>query len=220
MTYELCVARFDEDLEWLGPYKKQAVIYNKGSELNKKCFKEVFKISPIGLETFSFMNYIVDHYSNLPDVVVFLQGRIDDHLGDIKNKHSENNKKDPLVFIDYVIKEAQEKGISSPLDETVYDHYGWRLATPDRIKNKECKVCDYKNITDWWENYIGFKWPGPQRCAWSQNFAVRKDNILKHPKELYVHIINDPEFQQPYVEVSHFWERMLFPFFGVDLKKL
>lgn len=44
-------------------------------------------------------------------------------------------------------------------------------------------------------------------------FAVRKENILQHPKELYVKIRNDPNFQNTYCEVSHFWERMFFPFF-------
>lgn len=214
MTFELCIARFNENLDWLKTYKKNAVIYNKGNTLKAEDFKEVIETPPIGLETYSFFKYIVEHYDNLPDVVAFLQGRVDDHLGDIKNKHSDDNKKDSLVFIEYIIHEAKEIGISAPLDETVYNHSEWRLATPD----ERYKVCDYKNINEWWEQYIGFKWPGPQRCAWSHNFAVRKDHIIKHPKELYEHILNDPEFQHPYVEVSHFWERMLFPFFGVDLE--
>jgi len=71
-------------------------------------------------------------------------------------------------------------------------------------------------LSDWWENYIELRWTGPSRCAWSHCFAVRKENILQHPKEMYVKIKNDPNFQNTYCEVSHFWERMLFPFFAID----
>ena len=211
-TYDICVARYSEDLEWLGKYKKDSVIYNKTTELNEGDFKEVVSMEPIGLETYSFFCYIVDHYDNLPDVVAFIQGRVDDHLGDIKNTHSKDDKKNPIVFLDYILNEANDKGVSAPLDENVYDHMNWRLATPD----ERYKVCEYAHMTDWWNKYIDLPWPGPSRCAWSHNFAVRKDKILQHSKEKYIHIKNDPEFQHPYVEVSHFWERMLYPFFAND----
>jgi len=213
-SYDICVARYNEDLDWLETYKNNSVIYNKGPELDKKQFKEIVETKPVGTESYSFFSYLVDHYDNLPEVVAFIQGRVDDHLGDVKNKHSENDKKNPLVFLDYVLNEAYQKGISAPIDETIYDHTGWKLATPDRIPGKECTVAEYDNMTDWWENYIGLQWPGPSRCAWCQIFAVRKENILQHPKELYVKIRNDPNFQNTYCEVSHFWERMIFPFFA------
>lgn len=213
-SYDICVARYNEDLDWLETYKNNSVIYNKGSELDKKQFKEIVKTKPVGTESYSFFSYIVDHYDNLPEVVAFIQGRVDDHLGDVKNKHSENDKKNPLIFLDYVLNEAYKKGISAPIDENVYDHTDWKLLAPDRITGKECAVVEYSNMTEWWENYIGLQWTGPSRCVWCQCFAVRKENILQHPKELYVKIRNDPNFQNTYCEVSHFWERMLFPFFA------
>lgn len=213
-SYDICVARYNEDLDWLETYKNNSVIYNKGSELDKKQFKEIVKTKPVGTESYSFFSYIVDHYDNLPEVVAFIQGRVDDHLGDIKNKHSENDKKNPLIFLDYVLNEAYKKGISAPIDENVYDHTDWKLLEPDRITGKECAVVEYSNMTEWWENYIGLQWTGPSRCVWCQCFAVRKENILQHPKELYVKIRNDPNFQNTYCEVSHFWERMFFPFFA------
>ena len=212
-NYDICVARYNEDLDWLKTYKNNSVIYNKGSELDEKQFKEIVKTKPVGTESYSFFSYIVDHYDNLPEVVAFIQGRVDDHLGDAKNKHSKNDKKNSLIFLDYILNEAYKKGISAPIDETVYDHTDWKLATPDRITGKECAVVKYSNMTEWWENYIGLQWPGPSRCVWCHCFAVRKENILQHPKELYVKIRNDPNFQNTYCEVSHFWERMLFPFF-------
>lgn len=215
-TYDICVARYSEDLEWMQNYKTNAVVYNKGPELNQTEFKEVVKTKPVGTESYSFFCYLVDHYDSLPDVVAFIQGRVDDHLGDDKNTHSIDDKKNPIVFLDFILNEAYEKGISAPLDESVYDHTNWRLATPDRIPGKECAVAEYNNMTDWWENYIELRWPGPSRCTWSHCFAVRKENILQHPKEMYIKIKNDPNFQNTYCEVSHFWERMLFPFFSIN----
>lgn len=213
-SYDICVARYSENLDWLQHYKKDAVVYNKTTDLDESEYKKVVPIEAIGLETYSYFSYIIDHYDDLPDVVAFIQGRIDDHLGDIKNTHSVDDKKNPIVLLNYILKQAYTDGISAPLDETIYNHTNWRLSTPDRIPNKECKVCEYDNITDWWENYVGLKWAGPSRCTWCQIFAVRKDNILKHTKEKYQYLKNDPEFKHPYVEVTHFWERMLFPFFA------
>ena len=213
-TYDICVARYNEDLDWLQHYKKDAIVYTKTNKLKKSEFKEVVSIEPVGLETYSFFCYIVDHYDNLPDVVAFIQGRVDDHLGDVKNTHSQDDKKNPIVFLDYILKEAYEKGISAPIDENVYDHTNWRLSTPNRISGKECITVQYDNITDWWENYVGLKWSGPSRCTWCQCFAVKKENILRHKKEMYLKLKNDPNFKNTYCEVAHFWERMLFPLFA------
>lgn len=214
--YEICVARYEEDLSWLQEYKKNSVIYNKGSEINNLEFKEVVKTKPIGTESYSFFSYIVDHYDCLPEVIAFIQGRVDDHLGDAKNKHSEHDKKNPLLFLSYILDEAYEKGISAPIDEEIYDHTGWKLATPNRIPGKECAVSEYKDINQWWENYVGLQWSGPSRCTWCHCFAVKRENILVHSKDLYVKIRNDPNFQNTYCEVSHFWERMMFPLFNAN----
>ena len=86
-SYDICVARYNEDLDWLETYKNNSVIYNKGSDLDEKQFKKIVKTQPVGTESYSFFSYIVDHYDNLPEVVAFIQGRVDDHLGDAKNKH-------------------------------------------------------------------------------------------------------------------------------------
>lgn len=211
------MARYKEDLEWLGPYKSTAVIYNKGGDLDSTKFNEVLPKAPIGYESHSYFCYIVDHYDRLPDVVVFIQGRIDDHLGDIQNQHSEHDKKNPLVFLDYVIAEAAAKGISAPLDERPDFHGHWRLWNPPpnihRVK--------WTDMNEWWTQYIGLPWPGDYgRCCWCHLFAVRKDKILQHSKEFYIRCRDDPDFQFANVEVAHFWERMFFPLFSLDWKGL
>ena len=55
-TYDICVARYNEDLKWLQKYKKNSVVYNKTTKLDKRQFKDVIKIEPIGLETYSFIS--------------------------------------------------------------------------------------------------------------------------------------------------------------------
>jgi hypothetical protein len=99
INYDICVARYNENLYWLKDYAKNVVVYNKTDNLNNLGFKKVINIEPIGLETYSFFSYIIDYYENLPDVVVFVQGKIEDHLGADNHRHSANDKKNVSVYL-------------------------------------------------------------------------------------------------------------------------
>ena len=80
--YEIVVAHYNENLKWLKPYKDKVYVYNKGGpkhEEYKYLFKKWENLPNVGREGHSYLTYIIDHYDELPNVIVFLQGKIDDH---------------------------------------------------------------------------------------------------------------------------------------------
>lgn len=76
MSYKIVVARYNEDIDWLKDEIHNCVIYNKGHALN---IENEIMLENLGRESDTYLNYIIDNYYNLPDVVVFTQARISDH---------------------------------------------------------------------------------------------------------------------------------------------
>lgn len=67
----IIVTRYDEGLSWIKPYLEYSIIYNKGKDDLKY---PSFKLPNIGLEHHSWVYHIVNHYDNLPNYLIFLQG--------------------------------------------------------------------------------------------------------------------------------------------------
>lgn len=132
MSYKIIVSRYYENLQWLEKEIDNCLIYNKGIFLN---IKNEILLNNVGRESETYLNYIINNYDNLPDVVVFTQGKIDDHMYENKDDYKNNS-------VDFLIKiknEALLNGKSYP-----YIHY-------ENDKESSCwdsdwnYVCDKKN---------------------------------------------------------------------------
>jgi hypothetical protein len=73
----LVVARYNEDVSWTKIFPR-ATIYNKGSPLTGD-FSDVRTLPNVGREGHTYYHYICDHYDELDDYTVFLQGNPFDH---------------------------------------------------------------------------------------------------------------------------------------------
>jgi hypothetical protein len=62
--YSIVVAKFNENIEWTKELGDNVVIYDKS----------VPPLKNIGREAETFLRYIIEHYNNLPEYVIFLQG--------------------------------------------------------------------------------------------------------------------------------------------------
>ena len=78
MSYIIVVARYNENIEWLNSEMSNCIIFNKGEKLDLN--NEIF-LENVGRESETYLSYIISNYNNLPDVVVFTQARISDHVG-------------------------------------------------------------------------------------------------------------------------------------------
>jgi hypothetical protein len=69
----LIVARYNEDISWVKPLNIPHIIYNKGEEILDKTLN-IKTLSNIGRESNTYINYIIEHYNNLPENIIFSQG--------------------------------------------------------------------------------------------------------------------------------------------------
>jgi len=79
--YHLVIARYDEDISWSNGYPR--MIYNKGKEIPGLADDEQIMLPNVGRSAHTYLTYIIENYDCLPDYVMFCQGRIKDHLGNL-----------------------------------------------------------------------------------------------------------------------------------------
>ena len=63
-AYSIVVAKFNENIEWTKELGGNVIIYDKS----------VPPLKNIGREAETYLRYIIEHYNNLPEYVIFLQG--------------------------------------------------------------------------------------------------------------------------------------------------
>ena len=69
MSVVVVIAKYKENVSWVENLKYNYIIYDKSKD-----------VPNIGRESETYLKYIINHYNNLPDYVVFLQGNPFDHL--------------------------------------------------------------------------------------------------------------------------------------------
>lgn len=184
MTISVVVARYNEDIEWVQDIdpSHQIIVYNKSLEdiespqVNVQIINNV---ANVGREAYSYVRYIVEHYDELPDVVVFLQGNPDDHIAWLSMSSSE--------FVNALINDALQQGVSAmtvfSCTETNGSYTIDEWYTP-------IKPSPIRPFGEWFKTYFGYELPcDPLRWIPGAQFAVRKDHILQHPRSFYVRLL-------------------------------
>ena len=78
----IVVARYNEDVTWTKQFPN-VIIYNKGQPLEG--YNNVIETPNVGREGHTYYKYIYNNYDNLPEYIVFLQGRSHDQSPNIIN---------------------------------------------------------------------------------------------------------------------------------------
>lgn len=205
MSYKIIVARYNEDIEWLKNEMSNCIIYNKGQQLNIE--NEVL-LNNVGRESDTYLNYIIQNYNNLPDVVVFTQAKISDHRGSNNINYLLNLKNEAFIH-------------SKSQDYLVYrDKTGQQCWNSDwNFENGEyyLKHCykDNKPILfiDWFKRHIQNEYPNPIKIYANGLFAVSKELILKHSIDYYKNLILQLNHHINSSE-GHFFERSWYYIFN------
>lgn len=101
MKQEKCVAviaRYNEDLEWTNDLLIPKVIYNKSEDSKEELPFVKIDIPNEGREAETFIRFIIEHYNELPQRVVFLQGEPFYHFKNLIN-YLKNTNKYGIVFL-------------------------------------------------------------------------------------------------------------------------
>lgn len=198
------IARYLEDLTWLRSLpQSELIIYNKGPTL--ATYNNVIDLPNVGRESHTYLTYIVSNYSNLPNIMIFAQGRINDHT-----------PATPIVTsnadADYLIKlgnqaEVSVFGISDNFCNTGI-YLDWNIKQEKDLKttyqvNEPSKI----SFGDWFnENFI-MDYPARNcKIAYGSIFAIRRDMVLSRPKSFYAALLDQCSYENAPIE-AHFLER-------------
>ena len=160
----IIVARYNENIEWTKQFEN-VIIYNKGKKLDDSY--NYVNLDNVGREGHTYYKYICDYYENLPEYMIFLQGRPFDHSPNII-KNINKYIKSPYLDVDFEF--LSERILQSKLSGCRH-HKGLPLK---KIYNK---LFDEKR-----EDMEFIFGAGAQ-------FIVSKKTVLKRPKEFYSKIV-------------------------------
>ena len=120
---EIVVAKYKEDISWTRNFEN-VIIYDKSN--NKD-------LPNIGREAHTYIHHIIEHWNNLANITVFLQGNPHDHTS-----HYENGEQSMMLstFIDFLISSARANGFSQnysyrPMDAIYEAKKGSNYEVPD-----------------------------------------------------------------------------------------
>jgi hypothetical protein len=198
--YQIVVARYNEDIKWLIPFKLVTIIYNKGddSNLTLKYFNTI-NLKNVGRESHTYLYHIIQNYNNLKDRTIFIQGKITDH----KILDFEDYFKDTSDFI------AKTSELNIDKLKIMIEHYG-------KWSKENIKKSDYTPY-DWIKKVIGIDTTeivnNESSVIWGANFSISKEMILRKPKKFYENLLR---FLDNHVnpEEGHYMERSWYILFN------
>jgi hypothetical protein len=85
LPVDLIVARYNEDLNWLRrvPRGARVFVYDKGATPGPSAIGKHRTLNNAGREAHTYLHHIVEHYNDLAEVNVFVQGKPFDHAPDL-----------------------------------------------------------------------------------------------------------------------------------------
>jgi hypothetical protein len=205
MSCIIVVSRYNENIDWLKNEMNRCIIYNKGDPLQLQ--NEII-VENKGRESESYLRYIIDHYNQLPDGVVFTQANICDHVGKNDIQYLINMK-------NYALKYGKTKPYMH--SQTKFNMHCWDKSW-NYNNNSFYLQENYKNnkpviFHNWFTTYINSTYPDPIYIYRNGIFAVRKDFILKKSIDYYKQLLLEVNHHINPAE-GHFFERSWYYIFN------
>lgn len=174
----LVIAHYNEDLSWLEEEIKSCAIYSKGGKENAPPYPH-HTIPNIGREGQTYLHHIIERYDSLPDVTIFLQGRIDDHinlsLSEIKERALKTQVGQVTTF------PFRDLELFDQWDGIPWEDYpSWKKWSSMKRVNAA------KTPAQYWQTFFpGRKVPASIGFQPAALFAVRKETIQQHSRDFY-----------------------------------
>jgi hypothetical protein len=212
MSYKIVVARYNEDINWLNTEMNNCIIYNKGEKLN---IDNEIMLDNVGRESETYLHYIITNYDNLPEVVVFTQANIEDHIGSNDVNFLIRIKNEALIHSrsqNYITHFDVGKNIHWDATWNLRNNQSGRLKSKNIVVKREYFLNDnYKNnkpitFIERYKTNINENYPDPIYIYQSGLFAIRKEHILNKPIEYYKKLILEVNHHINSTE-GHFFER-------------
>lgn len=200
--FQIIVSVYQEDIDWLKPVANRVMMYLKDANRALPTdFYQIFRLPNVGREGHSYLHYIVENYDNLPEICVFIQGRIHDHI-------------EPSRMIDFrwlhdAVESAKTIGFASITSMSLSGQslIPWCDEYLKRIANGNLTRAPSPSIVVYVKKHANIDIKIPYMTSGNGLFAVRRDHVLRHDRSVYESMreslshSNDPE-------EGHFLERL------------
>ncbi|KAL8892181.1 MAG: hypothetical protein Q9192_005649 [Flavoplaca navasiana] len=206
LAFEIVVSHYNEDLDWLKQHSDECCIYSKGGERNAPEPPLTFTPLPnIGREGHTFLYHIVNHYENLAEVTLFVQGRIDDHVDvTVTEMKAKALTTAPEQVTTYPFRELE---LFEHWEGIPWEKYPcwkrWSSMAMQKMQETPLELFQkYISEDDRVPVAIGFA-PGAI-------FAVNKKTIMRHSKAFYQRLLHKMflgEMAHVNPETGHYMER-------------
>jgi hypothetical protein len=219
MSVQYCVARYNEDVDWIvsAAVSANVLIYNKGARLN---LPNELILPNVGRESHTYLHHIIENYDRLCDITVFTQAKINDH----------GYEHDIRVF-DNLIAQCQLHGHSKNYGTTnvavnAINHTQSHFAPDFNMLPEISSSLHYTYMVDatevtkipfseWFRNNTGYEYKDDVCIYVAGIFVMSKQQILTRPKEYYVSLHNQLCNHNAPIE-GHFMERSWYYVFRCD----
>jgi hypothetical protein len=166
------VSRFNHDIDWLKDYTDDVVMYDR----SEKPLKNSIVVPNLGTDIYDKFTYIIDNYDNLPDVAVYTKANLFKYMPKEEFDLVKDNKTfTPLLTKNHKVYADDDGPVCFYDNQGMYNERNnfWYLY-PHPAKFAPIFVDQFKMK----ERLFNAFAPG-------SNYILPKENILKHPKELY-----------------------------------
>ena len=210
---DIVVARYSEDVDWLGDLAHHCIIYNKWHPAtleDEYKYKRVVQLPNVGRESHTYLYHIVENYDNLAPVTVFTQARIEDHF------EGQWTPQNGCEFLWSLGKQAALYGQSQ--NAQMYSQLGGMSAIPlfnlRAYYARGLQKTAYDNLGQWFTALTGHDIPC-QGVPWYKNalFAVKRDRIHQHPRSFYETLMQEVN-NAVNPEAGHYFERTWYMIFS------
>ncbi len=196
--YVFVIAHYKEDLSWLKArgIAQYSHVFHKGGD-NKPNF-DVWRwerLPNIGHEAHTYLHYIIENYHRLPEIVIFLQGKLDDHIAVHHN---------PWQYYYIAHKTGRCFACSAQ-----YSNWGRIIHNEPYItelRNGIMKLSPYNFAQFWQVLFESNSHPRDILQNYHGCFAIKRERILARPKIFYqkaIKLVSD--HVNP--ENGHYFER-------------
>lgn len=208
---EIVISYYNENLDWIIPYKNITILYNKGQPIDGVGFKRIVQTLNVGREAYVYLYHIVMNYHNLANLTIFYQG-------DAYTAHAAYTYPTP----DDYIRRYREDTVSARCITPSLDKRGdvW-----GRIKHcckwleelKSGKLRRAKgDMTEFWNDIFAQQQQQHPPCIdmwYAGIMAVTKQAIRNHPVEWYDYILTTYLSDHTNPEEAHYMEHLWYTIF-------
>lgn len=215
LQFEIVVAHYNENLEWLKHVSDEVTVYSKGDPPAKD-FERKSKLPNIGREGHTFLHHIVNRYDTLASTTLFLQGDI----------HAWNEGTPPHTELS--LAELRERSLTLTGDTATgfgvsgrfnkWNSMEWDK-DPKRWLERRGKGMRMSEITpgQFWHHI--FEAGHPESVAWTGSgiFAVTSEAIQRRPLFFWQNLLGYFEkLNHANPEEGHFLERFWMSIFSAE----